>query len=101
PAPTALYTLSLHDALPILTRQGQFAIPIRFERSGYQTVIGIDPLVAAFGQPSFITGALDLHVAKTIRLRLLRLDLLVHFQRQLRSEEHTSELQSRENLVCR
>src|SRR5512132_3676909 len=37
-----------------LTGQSQFAIPIRFQRTGYQTVVGIDPLIAAFGQPRFI-----------------------------------------------
>src|SRR5690606_42110976 len=59
-ATTEIYTLSLHDALPILR-----AAPQRPRQEG------ADRLCAR----GHITG--------------------------LRSEEHTSELQSRENLVCR
>src|SRR5690606_41043030 len=62
-APTPIYTLSLHDALPIW-RRGMY-----FDETGL-------PFVA----PS---------------PNLRSLDALI------RSEEHTSELQSRENLVCR
>src|SRR5690625_6722447 len=60
-APTDIYTLSLHDALPIFTK----------------------------GQPLVVTGRLNSSewtgVDGTVR----------------RSEEHTSELQSRGHLVCR
>src|SRR5438552_14088505 len=58
PAPSPIYTLSLHDALPISV----------YERLGYQT----------HGQ--FIEGPAV---------------------RRPRSEEHTSELQSPDHLVCR
>src|SRR5436309_9840470 len=62
--PTAeIYTLSLHDALPI-SRAGRAARP-----------------------------------ADPTRPDALRLPAPARLQR--RSEEHTSELQSRENLVCR
>src|SRR2546430_17172986 len=64
-ATTEIYTLSLHDALPI-----SFSV-------------GIDPLVHA-----------KLEEARE-RLRR-RAGYKVH-----RSEEHTSELQSQSNLVCR
>src|SRR5690606_41620550 len=64
PATTEIYTLSLHDALPIFGRQR--------------------PLQALRGRGQAQGPALP-H-----RLRERR-----------RSEEHTSELQSRENLVCR
>src|SRR5437870_10516888 len=61
PATTELYTLSLHDALPISTtfahRLGTIGSNTRYGGGGYST--------------------------------------------QLRSEEHTSELQSRGHLVCR
>src|SRR5690606_40569525 len=73
-APTELYPLSLHDALPISSAWRQ--------RTGTGSPDGL-------GQPG--VGRLD------------PLGELVVAQRlpQLRSEEHTSELQSRENLVCR
>src|SRR5215475_10947905 len=60
-ATTEIYTLSLHDALPISTGDG-LAVQERDDDGD-------------------------------------RLD--AKRRRQLRSEEHTSELQSRENLVCR
>src|SRR5690606_40803128 len=64
-APTEIYTLSLHDALPIsaAVRQGAVADDGRMDAGGFRR------------HPSG--------------------------HRRRRSEEHTSELQSRENLVCR
>src|SRR2546430_9000039 len=66
-ATTEIYTLSLHDALPI------------FEG-------GPDD---ALRQGPFDVGDLLAHLVPDIRYRILR------------SEEHTSELQSQSNLVCR
>src|SRR2546426_12229140 len=64
-ATTEIYTLSLHDALPICTALAMFeSLPKMNER--WQPVIG-EPLTLGIG----------------------------------RSEEHTSELQSPCNLVCR
>src|SRR5436309_10913584 len=80
-ATTTIYTLSLHDALPIFlaartNREKRLAVAptenLRFLR------------FAVFSRNRF-------------RHRNLRKDF---FMRR-RSEEHTSELQSRENLVCR
>src|SRR3989454_5934169 len=66
-ATTEIYTLSLHDALPIFVeREGQF---LHGRRAGFADVIAAD----ADGVPL----------------------------RNMRSEEHTSELQSPCNLVCR
>src|SRR5439155_25494886 len=65
-ATTEIYTLSLHDALPIL-------------------------LVEA--------AAESFHAGKSDALELKRLVLVEN--RDFRSEEHTSELQSRGHLVCR
>src|SRR5690606_41991003 len=59
---TEIYTLSLHDALPIF--------------------------LLVWGEKGELSDALDIH------------DHFVGVP-HLRSEEHTSELQSRENLVCR
>src|SRR2546430_5074300 len=64
-ATTEIYTLSLHDALPI------FAGP----------------------DAEIINADINPEVARRKRL--------VHIPGQYRSEEHTSELQSQSNLVCR
>src|SRR5438093_8981382 len=60
PATTEIYTLSLHDALPIWSKPLLFTVGLRN-----------------------------------------RFTLCVPALKQLRSEEHTSELQSLTNLVCR
>src|SRR2546430_6420296 len=65
-ATTEIYTLSLHDALPISSHD--------------VTVIERNPLDATFGFGVVFSDAT---------------------QDNLRSEEHTSELQSQSNLVCR
>src|SRR5687768_17725201 len=65
-ATTEIYTLSLHDALPILAR--------RLAEMGHDEVIGSSRRVTS---------------AATSRAN------------SSRSEEHTSELQSRLHLVCR
>src|SRR3712207_7003714 len=67
-ATTEIYTLSLHDALPILRRRG------------------LRPLADRMGQA---------------RLRGRRRSRGRTALRGQRSEEHTSELQSRQYLVCR
>src|SRR2546422_2001162 len=69
-ATTEIYTLSLHDALPISGRRAARSLP----RAGH----------APAGRPS----ARARHPARADR-------------DQHRSEEHTSELQSRLHLVCR
>src|SRR5690606_41932128 len=71
PATPDTYTLSLHDALPISRSQS------------------CPPFCAIFGSApaTLIVGVLP-EPASTSNVNM-------------RSEEHTSELQSRENLVCR
>src|SRR5438874_11883065 len=66
-APTEFYTLSLHDALPILIR-------------------------AEEGKLALKATDLDLEVIETVPAEV---------EVGGRSEEHTSELQSRRDLVCR
>src|SRR3712207_8148196 len=83
-ATTEIYTLSLHDALPISQRGAaeqtqRIAVPHREVRDRH-------PPVQVVGREHPI----DHHHAATRRLQPGR-----------RSEEHTSELQSRQYLVCR
>src|SRR5207249_5586433 len=98
--PSALYTLSLHDALPIYLprrrllarrRRGQACSP-ELRRQGDE-----DP--AALGD---VDHPLDRAPRAGGDLGLDRDDVLPVAQRVAqRSEEHTSELQSRFDLVCR
>src|SRR5690606_41725772 len=82
-APPEFYPLSLHDALPISHE---------YRPSCRAAALNLAPVLCPDQAPG---GAVD---------RLLRPDR--HGaggarRARLRSEEHTSELQSRENLVCR
>src|SRR5690606_40898974 len=99
-APTSISTLSLHDALPICleTRhhRPRDASPEQFFDACQQDLFLSANQGDCFAFLPRAAGAADtVHVI----LRNLR-ELEVHNVRQ-RSEEHTSELQSRENLVCR
>src|SRR5256885_5577206 len=71
-ATTEIYTLSLHDALPIFSAR---------ELNGVGEPISGKSFVQPQSQHPFLQSEL--------------------FGRKLRSEEHTSELQSPCNLVCR
>src|SRR5690606_40157769 len=99
PAPTAPSTLSLHDALPISalwlthsttdprTTGATTAVP-GFVASNWARIVAID----GFGNQTtgpFNAPALDMPATNVLQPLWNR------------SEEHTSELQSRENLVCR
>src|SRR3712207_8977159 len=71
-ATTEIYTLSLHDALPISS----------FDAGGGRPCRAAIPLV---GEPDDVD----------------QLEVGPQSLQELRSEEHTSELQSRQYLVCR
>src|SRR2546430_11812933 len=77
-ATTEIYTLSLHDALPIFqksrsgTRQNLLHIPVHLRRERVEC-------------QNFLT----------------QIDIQSKRETLDRSEEHTSELQSQSNLVCR
>src|SRR5690606_42037917 len=93
-----IYALSLHDALPI-SFLGDLAVDHR--KTG--VVQQIDQILA---REAIVLDEVDEKILQlggadvgTEQLRLVGLIAHVHLQR--RSEEHTSELQSRENLVCR
>src|SRR5205823_14623540 len=80
PAPTDIYTLSLHDALPICDR----------DRLDREARVGLGQLVAVRLDPG----------GQLLRL-LAALPVFDPGVDVLRSEEHTSELQSLAYLVCR
>src|SRR5205807_10570523 len=88
PPPTEIYTLSLHDALPILGRFLQLVHGLElhlfahFIKALDQFGVGADAELFAFLKQQLAIGQASQYIF-------------------LRSEEHTSELQSPCNLVCR
>src|SRR5699024_12389715 len=85
-ASTAIYTLSLHDALPILSavQWQDFKMILPY------TIVGV--LLVMFLPNKLNILMLGDEVATGLGLNI---------ERTRRSEEHTSELQSRFDLVCR
>src|SRR5258708_15810967 len=79
-ATTEIYTLSLHDALPICTAFGGFG----------QQAAGSQARMPAGRSWSILQRPLPAPLAA-----------LSAWQKSSRSEEHTSELQSPDHLVCR
>src|SRR5207249_11257580 len=78
-APTVIYTLSLHDALPISLSSVPSSRPSARRRSAVASISGgAKPRVLVY-EPSGMPSHSSVN----------------------RSEEHTSELQSRFDLVCR
>src|SRR5688500_19195911 len=84
PAASAAYTLALHDALPICPAKGEL-------RQAEEAFAEVEALKRPDG---------PLNRAR-VYLREGRLDEATDALRRARSEEHTSELQSPCNLVCR
>src|SRR3712207_9373669 len=82
-ATTEIYTLSLHDALPISTVRGQYAAGVVGGAS-----------VKAYVEERGADTETETFVA-------VRADIDNWRWAGVRSEEHTSELQSRQYLVCR
>src|SRR5690606_41470612 len=99
PATTQIYTLSLHDALPIYRPSLVILDMMLPDQSGLsilpelKNLLGETPIV-------IVTAFHDMET--TIRaMKAGAFDYIHKPFPDLRSEEHTSELQSRENLVCR
>src|SRR5690606_42045549 len=81
---TSISTLSLHDALPISSEQ-------------IGVVDGVSDFVPEDLHAPFFGAAFGLEHLRLFELRQARVGQVEGD----RSEEHTSELQSRENIVCR
>src|SRR5205085_12553274 len=95
PAATEIYTLSLHDALPISAGQRTAAFPEARGREARELTRAFEDMrseLADLGRIEEYTTLLS-HELKnpTASIRAVA----------ERSEEHTSELQSQSNLVCR
>src|SRR5947207_12397600 len=78
---TEIYTLSLHDALPISETVGDTLV-LRADGHAQETFVQLVTVgrIGIRAQQRVVTDVLDIRV---------------------RSEEHTSELQSHSDLVCR
>src|SRR5690606_41271328 len=84
-ATASIYTLSLHDALPICCPH-EISSPAPKKKSSANTNV-----------PNFHNTGLPFPILKS----LYKHTMLIKRSIIARSEEHTSELQSREKLVCR
>src|SRR5690606_41992840 len=94
----ATRTLSLHDALPICPDEVIVMVPdIEAYAPHIEAVFGaIEP-----DDPRHIPFSLADQGLRARDPLLQGLEILLDLPQGRRSEEHTSELQSRENLVCR
>src|SRR2546430_9895655 len=81
-ATTEIYTLSLHDALPICDEFTEITANLQHMMS-----VRLDRVTEGFAQKS--ASILDMMSNRSQEMT------------DLRSEEHTSELQSQSNIVCR
>src|SRR5690606_39667631 len=96
--PSSLYTLSLHDALPIFERVD---MPLPRGKDSFSQV-PVTRQVAKLRAQGVDAGAGRSGDCDGKRLTLKKArGIPAHVDLVARSEEHTSELQSRENLVCR
>src|SRR5439155_13409306 len=96
-APSEIYTLSLHDALPILP------LAIAFEDSEEARCRRLQPAALARVRQQAAVGVLaDAGADEDFCRSLVEANAASHvWATRQRSEEHTSELQSRGHLVCR
>src|SRR5690606_41625289 len=90
PSSPDIYTLSLHDALPICN-----------DILIYDCAPSLSPAMELLLSEADIVLIPMIPSPLSIRAMEQVVDFFAAKARQPRSEEHTSELQSRENLVCR
>src|SRR5207249_10803985 len=88
PATTAIYTLSLHDALPIFDNNSNLTDLLN------ETSYVVQPSIDALAEFKVQTNAYSAEFGRGN-------GAILNATIKSRSEEHTSELQSRFDLVCR
>src|SRR5690625_6440911 len=86
-SPSAVYPLSLHDALPILRRQRP-----RQDPPPFQILVPVTGRWRGLNSPASKVPSHTHGLAQTYAIDITH---------EPRSEEHTTELQSRGHLVCR
>src|SRR3712207_8144990 len=92
-ATTEIYTLSLHDALPILLI-ADLGAPLLLAGARYPVLMFLLPRPALVTLARWRAGR---RAFRALRHPLVAVPVYI----AVRSEEHTSELQSRQYLVCR
>src|SRR5256886_10132707 len=93
-ATTEIYTLSLHDALPISRSNA-------FTRTVTSSATGTTRSVVENGVRSVVGSADQIQLLDTTQTDYTYGSGATASHARKRSEEHTSELQSQSNLVCR
>src|SRR5690606_41898781 len=96
-----IYTLCLHDALPILahTTHEKMRDIINLKVKKREPFRPFAPVILAEQTASYFESDPDLSLSCDYMLSVYPFHKKVQ-KKVPRSEEHTSELQSRENLVC-
>src|SRR5439155_4254491 len=100
PPPTAPYTLSLHDALPISSHSGSTSSSRCATSTPSRVMLGgtrVDGPQTITRAPSFTNPWMLLRATRLWAMSPTSATV----SPSTRSEEHTSELQSRGHLVCR
>src|SRR5690606_41359485 len=98
---SVIYSLSLHDALPIWGLAEQMGARPYAGNSNLLGSLDLDDRSAKIGNVNFNTF-LEASFLNDFTFRTtLGGNYFNRYGTSFRSEEHTSELQSRENLVCR
>src|SRR5207253_10335601 len=95
---TEIYTLSLHDALPI---SGRFDDAITSYKEAARVQPNEPEAYYNLGLAYLEKGDRESAMVQARRLESIDAELNKKLLAELRSEEHTSELQSRGHLVCR
>src|SRR5690606_39757045 len=99
PARAMIYMLSLHDALPIYMDMGTLNIGMLKNDIGLVAIPhALHILLRHFHELPIADPIRRIRVQRYVAHWLFCSDICGQIRR---SEEHTSELQSRENLVCR
>src|SRR5690606_41313643 len=98
PCTTFMYTLSLHDALPIFH---WLHLWLGMVTGVVVLIVSITGCIYVFADELKETFYHDRFFIEASNIAPMPMSVLRDRAQEARSEEHTSELQSREKLVCR